>query len=130
MDRPIDVLGFSMGGIVGRYYTQRLDHRKRVRHLITVGSPHRGTWTAHLLPRNGARQMRPGSRFLRELNHDVHDLGHVTLSSIWTPFDLMIVPAGSSKLPGSAIHRVDVLAHARMMRDPRVLALVEKLLLG
>ena len=40
--------------------------------------------------------MRPGSDFLNDLNGDIGTLGKVGYISIWTPFDLIIVPANSS----------------------------------
>ena len=43
----IDVVGFSMGGIVGRYYLQRLGGIQRVRRFVTLSSPHNGTWTGY-----------------------------------------------------------------------------------
>ncbi|MEM8605166.1 MAG: alpha/beta fold hydrolase, partial [Cyanobacteria bacterium P01_H01_bin.121] len=49
-DGPLIVIGFSMGGIVGRYYLQRLDVQQRVNHLITIASPHHGSWAAYLHP--------------------------------------------------------------------------------
>ena len=115
-DEQIDLIGFSMGGIVARYYVQRLSGRNRVSRLITIGSPHRGTWTAMLLGRAGVKQMRPGSAFLRDLNRDP-----CGFTSIWTPWDLMVIPANSSVLPGARTIRIHVAAHAMMVRDQRVL---------
>ena len=43
---PIDLLGFSMGGIVSRYYVQRLGGSQRVQRFITLSSPHNGTWNS------------------------------------------------------------------------------------
>ncbi len=126
--QPVDIVGFSMGGIVARYYVQRLGGLERTGHLITIGSPNQGTLMAHLVPRNGARQMRRGSEFIRDLNGDVARLSEIKTASIWTPYDFMIVPAGSARLPIGTTHRVDVAAHAWMPGDPRVLELVAKLL--
>jgi pimeloyl-ACP methyl ester carboxylesterase len=39
----IDVVGHSKGGLIGRYYIQKLGGAARVRHLVTLGTPHRGT---------------------------------------------------------------------------------------
>jgi pimeloyl-ACP methyl ester carboxylesterase len=62
-EQSIDLVGFSMGGLVARYYIQRLGGVERVRRFITMSSPHKGTWTAFLRWNRGARQMRPrGSR--------------------------------------------------------------------
>src|SRR5580692_9380575 len=69
-DQAIDIVGFSMGGLVSRYYIQRLGGIHRVRKFVTIGSPHRGTWAAFLRGNPGARDMRPGSGFLQDLNRD------------------------------------------------------------
>src|SRR5262249_55405313 len=43
----IDLVGHSEGGLIGRYYVQKLDGARRVRHLVTLGTPHRGTRWAY-----------------------------------------------------------------------------------
>jgi triacylglycerol lipase len=48
---------------------------------------------------------------------------------IYTPFDLMIVPASSSVLPAAhSVHSLPVPLHRWMIRDPRVLDLVAQTL--
>jgi pimeloyl-ACP methyl ester carboxylesterase len=68
----VDIVGHSMGGLVGLYYLKRLGGRHRVRRLILLGSPAAGTWSALFglvtVPLGAAsRQLLPGSSFLREL---------------------------------------------------------------
>lgn len=118
---PLDLVGFSMGGVVSRYYVQRLGGVERVRRLVTVSSPHHGTVTAYLMGRPGAVQMRPGSAFLADLNRDLATLERVDLTSIWSPLDLMIVPSHSSRLPVGREVLVAAPLHALMIRDPRAL---------
>ena len=72
--------------------------------------------------------MRPGSRFLEDLNRDVEMLDRISFTSIWTPLDLMIVPANSSRVAAGRPIRVRTLAHPLLVRDPRVLRLVLKIL--
>ena len=127
-DRSIDLVGFSMGGLVARFYLQRLGGASRTRRLITIGSPHNGTWTAYVRSSPGVRQMRPGSAFLQDLNGDIAALDPVRVTSIWTPFDLMILPAASSRFNGARNIRINVGAHPLMVRDRRVLELVHQLL--
>jgi triacylglycerol esterase/lipase EstA (alpha/beta hydrolase family) len=117
-----------MGGLVARYYVQRLGGIERVRRLITISSPHNGTCAAFLRRNGGARQMRPGSAFLCDLNRDVSVLDRIDFTSIWTPFDLMILPAHSSVLPAGRAIRVNVGAHPPMVRNQRVLKLVADVL--
>ncbi|HVV48539.1 MAG TPA: alpha/beta fold hydrolase, partial [Polyangia bacterium] len=44
----VDIVGHSMGGLVGLYYLKRLGGRHRVRRLIMLGTPTHGTWSALL----------------------------------------------------------------------------------
>jgi pimeloyl-ACP methyl ester carboxylesterase len=68
----VDIVGHSMGGLVGLDYLKRLGGRHRVRRLVMLGTPAQGTWSALLglvtAPLGLASlQLLPGSPFLREL---------------------------------------------------------------
>ncbi|HEY9750404.1 MAG TPA: triacylglycerol lipase [Allocoleopsis sp.] len=117
-DQPFDLVGFSMGGIVSRYYVQRLGGIQRVKRFVTIASPHQGTWIAYGSQRPGCVQMRPGSPFLQDLNQDVEMLEQLHFTSIWTPLDLMIVPANSSLMPVGQSVPVWVPSHAWMVSHP------------
>jgi triacylglycerol lipase len=73
----VDLVGFSMGGLIARYYLQRLGGLERVQRFIAISSPHSGTWTAFLRGNPAARQMRPGSDFLKDLNRDAAILNRI-----------------------------------------------------
>jgi triacylglycerol lipase len=127
-EQSIDIVGFSMGGIVSRYYVQRLGGINRVQRFITIASPHRGTWTAYGSMRPGCVQMRPDSKFLQDLNRDVSMLERINFTSIWTPFDLMIVPANSSQLPVGQDLKIWAATHPLMLQDQRSLKAVATVL--
>jgi triacylglycerol lipase len=120
-EKSFDLVGFSMGGLVSRYYVQRLGGLDRVQRFVTISSPHNGTLAAYLSQRPGCLQMRPNSEFLTDLNQDVHRLENVNFTSIWTPMDLMIVPANSSVLPIGQSLKVQVPLHAWMVSDNRAI---------
>jgi len=122
--QPFDLVGFSMGGIISRYFVQRLGGLERVRRLVTISSPHCGTWTAYLRSNLGASQMCVQSPFLRDLNQDANCLEQLNFTSIWTPLDLMILPAHSSRLGVGREVVLNVPAHAWMLSDPRSLRAV------
>jgi pimeloyl-ACP methyl ester carboxylesterase len=69
----VDVIGHSMGGLIASHLLKCLDRGRWVRRVVTLGTPHRGTPLAQLgatLAGNFSRalsQMRPDSRFVREL---------------------------------------------------------------
>jgi triacylglycerol lipase len=122
-NQAIDIVGFSMGGIISRYYIQRLGGIQRVQRFVTVSSPHFGTLTAYLRPNLGGNQMQPNSAFLWDLNQDA-----AALAQIWTPLDLVIVPARSSEMPVGKSCQVWVGGHAWMVTDERSLASVAEAL--
>lgn len=126
-----DLVGFSMGALASRFYLQRLGGREHVRRFVSVSGPHAGTWTAFALPFAGLRDMRPDSALLRELASDDDPFGDVEVCCLYTPYDLMIVPAMSSVLPGArSVHRLPIALHRWMMRDPRVLDLIAETLMA
>jgi triacylglycerol lipase len=119
--QQIDLVGFSMGGLVARYYIQRLGGIDRVQRFITLSSPHRGTLAAYFSTRPGCVQMRPDSQFVRDLDRDVHVLNQLNFTSIWTPFDLIILPPSSSQLGIGTELMFPVAAHPLMVFDRRCL---------
>lgn len=125
---PIDLVGFSMGGIVSRYYIQRLGGIDRVRRFVTISSPNQGTKVAYLSGNPGCVQMRPGSDFLKDLDRDDLWLKRLNVTTIWTPYDLMIVPANSSQIPTVKEVIIPVPLHPWMLTDSRsIQAVVEAL---
>src|SRR5258706_6012389 len=69
----IDIIGHSMGGLIGLYYIKKLGGHARVRKLVMMGTPVRGTWSALAgvltlgLWSTSSWQLLPRSRFLDEL---------------------------------------------------------------
>ncbi|MCE7987764.1 MAG: lipase [Caldilinea sp. CFX5] len=123
-DAQLNLVGFSMGGLICRCYVQQFGSLGRTARLITIATPHQGTWTAYTYNRPACIQMRPGSRFLAELNRDLADLQRLQFTSIWTPFDLTILPATSSCLPVGEMMPVLSPFHATLLLDPRILQIV------
>lgn len=123
-NQSFNLVGFSMGGLICRYYLQSLVPRERVERLLTIASPHQGTWSAYLFNSPACIQMRPGSQFLQRLNCDLTALQTLAFSSLWSPFDLTILPAMSSWLPVGEIVTIASPFHRTMVLDPQVLRAV------
>lgn len=121
---PLNFVGFSMGGLICRSYLQQIGGIVRAERLITIATPHQGTWTAYIYNRPACRQMRPGSRFLAELNRDLPSLQGIQFTSIWTPLDLTIVPAFSSWLPVGEMVPILSPFHRTMVVDLQILRTV------
>ena len=101
----LDIVGHSEGGLIGRYYVQKLNGAKHVSGLVTLGTPHRGTPWAYLgrLVRQivpSVPQMMPNSQLLRECT-DGRFPGAVKMTSIFSRADL-ICPPSSCRLDSEA----------------------------
>lgn len=128
-ERPLSIVGFSMGGLTARWYAQRLARAGRVEHLIMLATPHHGSLLARFLPLPAMRQMRPGSAFLRALNDDAGAIAELAVS-VWSPLDLMSFPPRTSVLGEGETWRIAVPWHGWMPRSRRVIDAVAARLNG
>jgi len=114
------VIGFSMGGLISRYYLQELGGAKRCDGFFTISTPHHGTKMAQLFYGEGARQMRPGSEFLERLEATENQLGNMPVVSYRTPADLVIRPTASSEWDRAENLSIPCPLHPMMTFSPRV----------
>jgi triacylglycerol lipase len=123
-DQVVDLLGFSMGGLVGRSWIQLAGGRGRVRRLISVGSPQRGSWVAAPWPGRwlaSIADMRPGSPLLRQLNGDLSALADVDCCSFWCLADTLVVPSWTGVLPVGRCQQLPVWHHKQLISSPAAL---------
>jgi len=125
-DQPIAMVGFSMGGLVSRYYLQNLGGAARCDQLLTVSSPHHGTDSANYYPSLGAEQMRPGSRFLADLEKTQGNLGKMRVVSYRTRHDEVIYPPESSIWDRAENVEYPVLLHLMMVTSNAVMSDIER----
>ena len=127
--QKLDFVGFSLGGIVVRYYLQRMGGLARTNRLLTVAAPHHGTVMAYASSLPAAIQLRPNSEFLSDLNADAEILSSIPFVSLWSPFDLMILPPFSSRMPVASNKAVWTLRHQALITSRRgILTIAEQLL--
>ena len=106
----IHVIGHSLGGLIARYYVQRLGGDARVHTLVTLGTPHSGTEVARslqMLPLLG--QLTPGSPVLRELAEPAPDC-RTRFLVFASDLDHLIRPTGNARLehPDLSVRNVAV----------------------
>ena len=106
----VHVVGHSLGGLIARYYVQRLGGDERVHTLVTLGSPHEGTLTAHLLPVQLCRQLRPGSDLFSELAAPVPRC-RTRFVAYWSDLDQLIIPHASGRLEHPDLSARNVRVH-------------------
>ncbi|MFH8804454.1 esterase/lipase family protein [Streptomyces sp. NPDC017936] len=94
----VDVVGHSLGGLIARYYVQRLGGDARVRTLVTLGTPHGGTRVAPLANAHPiVRQMRPGSQVIEELSRPAAGC-RTRFVSFWSDLDHLMVPLEAARI--------------------------------
>lgn len=129
----IDIVGHSMGGLIGLYYVKKLGGHARVRKLVMMGTPVRGTWAALLgiaslgLYSTSSWQLLPRSRFLDELArgpvpHGV-DLYTIAAARDW------VCPPTSTRMPGAKATTVP-LGHSSLVVSDEVYTRIKNILLS
>lgn len=138
----VDVVAFSMGGLVSRYCASpsladdamgEAKRRLKIRHLYTISSPHLGAsmaWVPTLDRR--VIDMRAGSDFLAYLDEQLPEAGY-TLTAYTRLQDPIVgsartAPAGVNPwwVDNPPLHR----AHQEAYRDPRIRADILRRLRG
>ena len=121
--QKIDIIGHSMGGLIGLYYIKKLGGHARVRKLIMMGTPVRGTWLALAgvmtlgLWSTSSWQLLPRSRFLDELAQGPPPPG-VEIHTIAAARD-WVVPLPTTRLAGATAATVP-LGHSSLVVSEEV----------
>ncbi len=129
---PIDLLGFSMGGLIGRVWLQEMGGYKRTCRFFSIGSPHNGTLTAQFVPNllfSGIADMKIGSDLIKSLDNSLGYLQNIRCTSFYTYFDLMVFPSYNSILPLGTSIPVPVLTHKSLIRSSKSVELISTSLL-
>jgi triacylglycerol lipase len=106
----IHVVGHSLGGLIARYYVQRLGGDERIHTLVTLGSPHAGTLTARLIPVHLCRQLRPGSDLYAELAEPAERC-RTRFVAYWSDLDQLIIPHVNARLEHPHLSARNVRVH-------------------
>ncbi|HEY0575279.1 MAG TPA: alpha/beta fold hydrolase [Pseudonocardia sp.] len=93
----VHVVGHSLGGLIARYYVQRLGGDDAVHTVVTLGSPHGGSVAAYLMPTSLTRQLMPGSDLLTELAEPAPRC-RTRFLVVWSRLDQLIVPQRNARL--------------------------------
>lgn len=120
---PPVLICHSMGGLAARAWLRASSADARVHHIITIGSPHRGTWLARLSHMKNGRQMRQQSQWLRQLEQGGSDEKRNARFTCWySNCDNIAFPVSTATLPGADNRLVRGAAHVELGFHPRVMA--------
>jgi len=116
--RQVTIVAHSMGGLVARAYLRRWGGAK-VRRLITIGTPHRGSVLARVFPGRSLAQMRPRSAWLAGLGASAVE-SPPPIVSLWSWHDSMVAPQTSSVLEDAENVALVGIAHNALLSDREV----------
>ena len=121
------VVGHSMGGLAARAW-MRKHGSARVAKLVTLGTPHFGSWLASYGGGRNAKQMVPPGAdpdaWLNRLAASETPALRERVLSIWSRHDNIVSPQQAAVLPGAEHVALDLIGHVALGFDPAVLARV------
>lgn len=119
---PVVLVGHSMGGIAIRAWMARASGADaHVRRVVTIGSPHHGTWLARYGRTRNGRQMRQKSPWLATLASRENAARYSLFTCFFGHCDNIVFPAESAVLPGARNVHVAATAHVDMAFDRSVI---------
>ena len=128
-DIEIDIVGFSMGGLISRLWLQNHNGFLRTKRFFSIGTPHFGTYTAQMIPSSfmpGIAEMKRGSSLISQLNSDLTSLKKVECISFFTKWDLMSFPGWQAKLSIGDSYPLPVLTHKELITNSISLDILAK----
>lgn len=118
------VVAHSMGGLAVRAWLAGQPDAAaadaRVRHVITIGTPHQGTWMARFGHTPNARQMRIGGAWLAALASREAPVRHGRFTCFYGHADNIVFPATTATLAGADNRHLPATAHVAMVQHPAV----------
>ena len=110
----------SMGGLVARAWLQAMRGDARVHHIVTIGTPHQGTWLARFSRSLNGQQMQRVSSWRSRLD-DGMPAGRPALFTCWySNSDNIVFPTSTATLPGADNCLLRGKAHVQMAFVPQL----------
>jgi triacylglycerol esterase/lipase EstA (alpha/beta hydrolase family) len=111
--RPI-IVAHSMGGLATREWSRLHGGDDRVSHVVTIGTPHRGTWLARWGRTINSVEMRLESVWLSKLMAGRADELHAKFTCFYSNCDNIVFPPSTATLPGADNRLVIGRAHVHL----------------
>jgi triacylglycerol lipase len=120
-DATVDCVGHSMGGLIARLALEDPATSARISTLITLGTPHLGTYAARFGATENVVDLRPGSQVLTRLRSQLPWRGppeQPRLFAMWSPSDVLLLPAEAACAPGADVIEMPGFTHYSYLLSP------------
>lgn len=117
----LDLVAHSMGGVVARLALRDPRVAARVTNLVTLGTPHHGTWLARYADTTLTRALRPASATLEALAAQLPWPGPPALPRLhafWSNADMILLPHETARVPGAENHELVGASHFGYLLRP------------
>ena len=125
----IDIVAHSLGGIVSRYYLSSKMGKGKIKNLVTLGAPHKGTYLSPLLKtlafnKNLSSDLYIDSPLLKGLQQKTIPKDS-TITSIYSKYDWTVWPQDNCFVEGSPSSafkniKLDFVSHISLLYSSRV----------
>ncbi len=116
------VICHSMGGLAVRAWLKEAKAEARIFHVVTLGTPHRGTWLARFGHGANGKQMQMASKWQQELDADMPPDRHRLFTCWYSNCDNIVFPTSTATLPGADNRLIAGVAHVQLAFVPEVMS--------
>ncbi|NEB74683.1 alpha/beta fold hydrolase [Streptomyces sp. SID14478] len=126
----IDIVAHSFGTLPARWYLAHGNGSEHVAHMISLGGPNHGTYTAWACAAwdQACRDMSPGSYVQKQLASGDETPGATRYATFWSSCDEVINPDNSVPLAGATNTDAGCLDHNALLSDDGVSTQVRAIL--
>jgi triacylglycerol lipase len=114
------VVAHSMGGLAVRAWMASAHTGDGVHRVVTIASPHRGTWLARFFHAPNGMEMRLRSAWLTALEARESAGMRTRFVCFYGPCDNIVFPSSTATLIGADNRRLEATAHVQMAFHPEV----------
>ncbi len=111
----------SMGGLAARAWLRAMKAEDRIHHVVTLGTPHRGTWLARFSRVANGRQMQLTGQWHQELDAGMPSHRHRLFTCWYSNCDNIVFPSSTAALPGADNRLLRGAAHVQLAFLPQVM---------
>jgi triacylglycerol esterase/lipase EstA (alpha/beta hydrolase family) len=120
------IVAHSMGGLAVRAWLDAHEADTRVHRVVTLGTPHHGTWLARFAFLPNALQMRIGNPWLARLEAREPLARYARFTCFYSHCDNIVFPPSTATLPGADNRHLRATAHVHMVSAEPVFSEVQR----